>query len=323
MNPISGDNDGGPSGAIQEEALAWFASLQDTGLDPKQQAAFDDWLAADPHHAEAYAKVLVLWRAPAFETALGRYADEALAAAMKQRRSRWRAPSWAAAAALFCALAWGLTTFGWLDRWHADYATVAGEQRRILLSDGSAVTLNTDSALKLDFSENRRGVRLLSGEAYFEVQPDSARPFVVTTGTARVRVIGTRFSVSTGAETAVAVESGIVACANEQGDSVQLTHGQQVSVSKRRITSPEPVDAGRAFAWLKGRLIFKDQPLVQVLEELDRYHPGTIFVTDNRLAQIPVTGNYKLDDTAAVIRALAEVTGGHITHISNYLTIVR
>lgn len=317
----NGDDEIRTPGAPLAEALAWFARLRDSQTSAVEREAFAVWRAAKPENAAAYVRVEKLWNSPALSEALARFPPAAVPPVVA--RSRWRTSRrWAAAASVLLLAGWILAASGLVDRWRADYTTVAGEQRRIELADGSTVVLNTDSALALDFNNDRRGVRLLAGEAYFEVRPDSERPFIVSTDSATVRVVGTRFAVLAGAATSVTVDSGIVACANGQGASVRVTAGQRVSISQKTITPPSKIDPERAFAWLKGRLIFKDRPLADVLDELDRYHPGLIVIANGRLGDSRVTGNYKLDDTAAV-RALADIAGARVTTVSPYLTVLR
>lgn len=312
-------DDGLPSfGSPLEDALAWFTRLRSPEAGASDRAAFIDWLSADPSHKEAYNKVKRLWQSPALSDALLRM-DEPLPILQKRRYFQ----AWAMAASLLIFTAWGLFAFGFMDRWRSDYSTIAGEQSRVILADGSSVTLNTDSALALDFSENKRGVRLLRGEAFFEVQSDRSRPFTVSTDKGQVQVIGTRFNVQVGNSTSVDVESGIVACANQRGEEVRLSIGQHADISTQGVSSPVPVDVNRAFAWLNKRLIFQDQPLYAVLEELDRYHKGRIFLSNEKLAQIQVSGNYKLDDTAAILQSLADIVGAQAISITPYVTVLR
>lgn len=305
------------SAAVLDEALTWFARLQDSQAGPEIRRAFAAWHDASPEHAEAYARVADLWQSPVLNDALAHYAAIPLPVA---RRRPLR--PWVAAACLLLAMGWGLHAGGLIDRWRADYATVAGEQRRIVLADGSLVTLNTDTALASDFDGERRGIRILHGEAYFEVKPDSARPFIVAAADATVQVVGTRFTVRAGSATQVAVESGIVACAAGTGATLRLTAGQQAAISAHGVEKRSAADSLPAFAWLQGRLIFQDRPLAEVVAELDRYHPGVIYLAGGKLAATRITGNYKLGDIDAVIRNLADIAGAHVVHLSPYLTVL-
>lgn len=306
-------------GQVQQQALAWFTRMQDVKASPRQRAEFAEWLAADPLHRAAYDKVARLWHSPALNVALGHYA----AIPLQPAKPRLLQPRrWAGAAGILLLCGW-LLGGGWIEKQRADMATATGEQRQVMLADGSALILNTDTAVKLDYTERQRGVKLLSGEAYFEVQPDKSRPFVVATEQGEVRVVGTRFSVKTGEATQVDVESGLVDCVAKQGGSRQFTAGQHTRIDRAGVAAAAAIDTGQAFAWLNGRLIFKDQPLFQVLAELDRYHPGVIVIANAKLGLTRVSGNYKLADTAAVVRALADITGAREITLSPYLTLLR
>ena len=306
-------------GKTQDQALAWFARLQDSKTSQQDRSDFANWLNASPAHQAAYDKVTQLWQSEALNVALSRYA--AIPLPQKQRKAPLQ--RWTAAACIVLASGWLLIGSGLIERWQADAVTATGEQRRIVLADGSAVTLNTGTALAFNTDGDRRGVKLLSGEAYFEVRPDKSKPFVVETEQGTVRVVGTRFSVKTGDATQVDVESGIVVCRGQQGNSRQLTAGQHTSIVKASVAEITNSNVSETFAWLKGRLIFQDQPLEEVIAELDRYHPGAIVITDAKLAQTPITGNYKLEDTAAIVRSLAGIAGARVINLSPYLTVLK
>ncbi len=306
-------------GKAQDQALVWFARLQDSKTSPHDREAFAGWLAGDPAHQAAYDRVLKLWQSPALTVALSQYAAIPLSPSPRKYPSQ----RWAAAACILLTSGWLLLASGLIDRWQADAVTATGEQRRVVLADGSAVTLNTDTALAFNTSAEQRGVKILSGEAYFEVQPDKSRPFVVKTANATVQVVGTHFTVKAGNITQVDVESGIVACIGQRGDSRQLTAGQHTSIADQGVAEITDIDIGMAFSWLKGRLIFQDQSLADVIAELDRYQPGVIIITDAKLAQTRITGNYKLGDTDAIIRALADIAGARVINLSPYVTVLK
>lgn len=306
-------------GKTQDQALAWFARLQDSKVSESDRAEFASWLAASPTHRAAYDKVSQLWQSQGLEVALSQYASISL----PQKQRKLHPQRLATAACIVLTSGWLLLGSGLIERWQADAVTAIGEQRRIVLADGSAVTLNTDTALAFGTISEQRGVKIIKGEAYFEVQPDKNRPFIVETDQGTVRVVGTRFSIKTGDATQVDVESGIVVCAGQQGGSRQLTAGQHTRIASQGVAEITPIDTNGTFAWLKGRLIFQDQPLGAVIAELDRYHSGAIVITDAKLAQTRITGNYKLEDTAAIIRTLAGITGARVINLSPYLTVLK
>lgn len=300
-----------------EQALAWFARLQDSKVSQSDKAAFAEWLAASENHLNAYKRVERFWQSPALHHAVSQVSvPSGLKAHPKKRH-------FAAAACLLLLGGWLTATSGILLHWQADYVTATGEQRRITLEDGSVLMLNTDSAAALAYDSGQRGIRLLQGEAYFEVKPDKTKPFIVVTGQGKVRVVGTRFNINTHTATSVDVESGVVACTGQQGGFVQLSAGQHTVITEAAVSPATASEPGQAFAWLKGRLIFQDRPLAEVIAELGRYHHGAILIANTKLAQTRITGNYKLEDTGALIRTLAEIAGARTVSLTPYLTLVK
>lgn len=302
--------------AALDEAAAWFARLQSSQANIGDLKSFEQWREASPEHAQAYAQVSQLWQSPVLDAALSRYA-----AILPKPRSYRR--HWLAAACMLFICGWGIHALGLIDRWQADYVTATGEQRMVSLADGSTVTLNTDSAIQVNNSEGQRGVRLLRGEAFFNVKPDKAKPFIVNAAANTVRVVGTQFTVSTGDLTQVAVASGIVLCANGRGDKTQLTAGQQTLIDDHQASPALAIDDTQTFAWTKGRLVFKNRSLGDVIAELDRYQQGSIVIANATLAQTRVSGNYKLQDIPAVVNSLANIANAKVTTLSPYLTILR
>jgi len=93
-------------------------------------------------------------------------------------------------------LSFGLVALGAYQLWFADqYRTAIGEQRLVRLSDGTRVSLNSDSQVVVDYDTVQRRVRLKRGEAFFEVAKDMERPFIVSAGAREVTALGTAFVV--------------------------------------------------------------------------------------------------------------------------------
>jgi len=211
----------------------------------------------------------------------------------------------AACAALLSALA----VIPQLPFWLADYSTGSGEIRAIALEDGSTVHLNTASAVSVDYTQANRSIRLLAGEAEFVVQKNPARPFVVTAGDETVRALGTAFIVrrEAGTVTVTQVENRveITAAQSDPGRKVVLHPGERL---QRRSGQPLPeayaVNAGKAEAWRRGKLIFESAPLDEVIAEINRYRPGAVLLMGRKNAKLPVSGVfdlYQLDRMLAVI----------------------
>ncbi|MDC7987265.1 FecR domain-containing protein, partial [Rhodoplanes sp. TEM] len=211
----------------------------------------------------------------------------------------------------------------------ADHVTATGRQDRVVLPDGSTLVLNSDTAVGLDFAADRRTVRLIRGEAFLDVVRDPDRPFHVTGHFADVEVVGTAFAVRAG-DTAddVVLQRGRLAvrplaAAPAAAASVTLAPLQAVSVGAAGAGRVAAVDGDTAFAWLDGRLRFRDRPLGRVLDELRRYHRGVIIVADRRLEALRVSGNYRIDDPALVVASLADAVGARLTRLSDHVLILR
>jgi len=309
------------------EALDWFVRLQAAGDDPATSRAFRAWLEGDPRRAAAFEKVTAIWGAPEFLLAARNIAEATGFATPAQKKRRRSLTRKAAAVATAVVVAFGLAKAPELTLWlRADHVTAAGEQQEIALPDGSRMTLNTGSAVALDFSRGQRAVRMLRGEAYFEVRSEAAPPFRVAGHFGDVEVKGTAFSVKLDDnEDHVVLSRGFVDVARhvQPQDHTLLSAGEAVSVTATSILPAKKIDTERSLAWLQGRISFSDQPLGAVLNDLRRYYPGRIFVVREAIEQVPVSGNYKLDQPLLVIQSLAEAAGATMTALPGGIIILR
>lgn len=321
-----------------EEAVEWFVRRDAGNLSEAERTAFEAWLAADPAHARTYAEVGRTWadldrlpagRAPRLHAAgVGANVDatdELGAAPAICRRRAWRRLVGTAVAAglgLLLVFGWDLPT-----RLRADAVSGTGETLSLTLPDGSTVLLNTNSALALEYSPGQRRVRLLRGEAAFTVAKDARRPFVVEADSGRSTALGTVFLVrrlDSGAtvtvlESRVAVEYGRM---SGDGQKAVLAPGQRIAYTVGRgLGRVETVDPQVAAAWRRGKLIFVDRPLGEVIDELDRYHRGEIRVVDS-LRDRKVTGVFETRDPLAVVDALETTLGIRSTRLSSLLVLL-
>ena len=205
----------------------------------------------------------------------------------------------------------------------SDYSTGAGETKLVTLVDGSHVELDTKSAIAVHFSAGQRGLSLLEGEAWFEVAPDPARPFIVEAAGGTVTALGTAFDVAVEKAWAhvmvsqhrVAVESG--------GSSVIVEEGQQSAFARGAVAQPpEAVNIEHATAWRRGKLIVRNRPLGEVVEALGRYHHGYVYIVNSELRARPVTGVFQADDPLAALDEIETSLGVHAAYLSNYLIIL-
>lgn len=208
----------------------------------------------------------------------------------------------------------------------ADYATSIAETRAIRLEDGSVVTLGASSALEVSFEQNLRRVRLLSGEAYFEVQPDSNRPFQVASGDVDTTVLGTAFDVDLKSEdVTIAVNHGRVTVSSpleSQSLAEPLTQGDWVRINRagqvERGNQPPEIAGG----WRTGKLAVRDESIASVVEQISRHYRGRIVVASGELGGKRVTGVYDLTRPVDAMRAVAQAHGAHVRQVTPWLLVV-
>ncbi|WAJ40115.1 FecR domain-containing protein [Pseudomonas sp. GOM7] len=298
--------------SVREVAAEWAVLLADAPLDDAQRQALQQWLQADAGHVEALAVAQRTW------AALGRLpATPPMVAVAPGRRARPRRPArlrrWGAAACL--ALLLGGLGLGQSERLLlpllADQRTAAGEVRSLTLEDGSEVTLDGASAIRLDYSSGQRRVELLAGAAIFQVAPQADRPFVVAAAGGSVQALGTRFLVQREAdETRVGVLEHAVQV-SAMGQQRRLEEGHSLCYDAQGLHDLA-LDLPRTTSWQRGLLIFDRQPLGQVIERINRYRPGHIFIGDDALAQREVSGVFRLDGLDAALATLTREM--HLQH---------
>jgi transmembrane sensor len=280
-----------------DAAIDWVIRKKEGALSRKEQAAFETWLAADPAHAAAYDEIAQL-SADLSELRLPGRAKPARAARRKLRL--------ASAAACAAALAWLALSLGDLSTFlRSDYATGAGETRRVTLEDGSRVELAAKSAVAIHFTPSRRRLTLLRGEAWFEVAPNPARPFTVEAGGGAITALGTSFDVALETtETRVTVAEHRVMVASG-GMDVMVEEGQESAFTRSSPAgAPAPADLARLTAWRRGKLIVDDAPLGEVLATLGRYRRGFVYCLRPAICARRVSGVYGLDKP---LQALSEI----------------
>ncbi len=267
--------------STKDQALVWLSRLATGEADADLLAEFERWRDADPDNAKALNEARQLWLliGQPLET---QYAPT-LASQPPRRRAggsgRHRLRGWLATAAVL-ALSCILGT-QWLVNWRHDQVTATGQQRIIALGDGSTMWLNTASAADLRVDDDARHVRLVRGEAYFDVARDPAHPFVVDAGLGQVTVLGTAFGVRRdGSDVVVTVQRGKVQVAGGNTPPVIVEPDQSVRVHAGDPSKHvELVNAEQTLSWRTGRLQFENRPIGEVLDELKRYDNRLVIVS--------------------------------------------
>lgn len=330
--------------AIGDEASSWLILMSEEPKDAELHEQFEAWRATSPDHAaiwedtvrtySLFGEVEPSHRAEWDEFATERGHDRLLLAfpplRAQPRRSRWAATVSStrrrlAAAAVAAALAI-LVAPSALLHLRADDITTTAEIRAVALADGSRVHLAPKSAIAMSLTDERREVRLLRGEAFFEVRRDPRRPFVVTANGVRTTVLGTAFDVrllDDGA--AVAVEHGHVRVETAKGSppiSAHLLAGDWLTVS-----ASDPIRSGKmqlddVAATSRGEIVADKRTVRDVVEALRPWYGGAILVVGDELANRTVTGIFDARNPGRVLAAIAQAHGGTVRRVTPWLLIL-
>ncbi len=214
------------------------------------------------------------------------------------------------------------------------FATAVGEVSNVGLSDGSQITLNTASKIRVAFSVSERELWLEKGEAFFDIAKDQSRPFLIHMHEKTVRVVGTKFNIrlsKSGFD--IAVEEGVVAVEDNQASGTQnsmdsapllLEAGAIASFNKTSslIAKENAETVVKAHSWRTGYLRFDDERLDNVIENFNRYRNKKI-VIDKESAQLRISGVFKLSDGDAILTALEATLPIAVQRQENNIKIVK
>lgn len=305
---------------IAREAGEWHALLNDTApaIETEDLEAFSAW-RADPDNRAAYERIDGVSRglqALRDDPDIRRATAEALARGPERPRTGPRPGDRRAGFVLGALVAASLvaSVAGGFFLLRPTYQTGVGQTFSARLEDGSRVTLDTDSQVRVRYAPGARRIELLRGQALFEVAHDAARPFIVAAGDTRVRAIGTRFEVrKTGQDVRVTLTQGSVEVTDEdaRAKSWRLTPGQTLALKPAAIASAKPVavDARAATSWTSGELAFQDVTLAEAVEELNRYSRDKIILAQDAPRSTRVTGVFPAGANDDFIAAASSLYG--------------
>jgi transmembrane sensor len=328
---------------IVDAASDWFILMREPSVSIENREAFSRWLRESPVHVGAYLEIARLWADAAHvdrnfpaepdqhqlaEVVPLREADVKLPASRDHRTepaSRKRISVALAAVILGVCVIIGGTL--WYRQQASTYRTEVGEQRVITLEDGSTLRLNSRSAIRVRMSPELRHIELMEGQALFQVEQDSARPFIVKSGAVAIRAVGTQFDVDQKKSgTTVTVMEGRVSVAllqpqarrvdtrfsarpnenSQSGAAAVLSAGEQLRVAQSgAIEPPRKADTIAATSWLKQELHFDGQPLSEVVEEFNRYARIPIVLDDPSLGAVRVNAVFHTTNPDALLRFIA------------------
>lgn len=292
-------------------AAAQWAARADRGLTKVEERALDAWLAGDARRLGAYGRMRAVALYSERAQALGPTYDRA------QFKVRPESPTsdrrrllFTAGGALAASVAGVAFVGSGLMRRGERYSTRVGELTVVPLADGSVMTLNTATVAQVRFTTESRLIRLIEGEALFDVAEDVARPFIVEARGTIVRAVGTSFRVLSLGENPVEVlvREGVVDL--ERGSRrmrLRANRRAVVSRERERLVASEvpPAEVGRELAWREGRLVFAGESLSVAAERFGRYSTTRIVIEDPTVAAQPITGLFMANDPVGFAQAIA------------------
>lgn len=314
------------SDQIDDAAALWAARVDARPLTPEEEAELERWLSADPRREGSFARARAVSMHMSRAQALG---PDFLPNAHGGRPGPSRRLVLAAGAG--GALAAGLAAVAVHPYLSARrFQTRLGEVRVVSLEDGSVVTLNTASKISVFFSDAKRVVQLLEGEALFDFIPNPLRPFIVHAGSTLVRTVGASFSVArlADAPVRVVVRSGEVevlrdGAAQGQGTRVRALERVTLTPVSVVVASEPESEIDRSLAWRDGRLSFEGETLQEAAREFARYSSVRIIFADPSIARETVTGLYVSADPVGFARDVGVAFDLDVTVRENEVVLSR
>lgn len=335
---------------IIEAAVQWFTRSRQwtqSGLpigDAEEMEAFKSWLAEDTRHVAAFDYVRrtfgdVIWASPS--PSVG----------SRPKPSRQRVWAWGGTAAAAVAILL-IAGYSYMAPQVINAATDYGESRELTLSDGSHVTLAAHSQIKVRYTHDRREVTLATGEAFFDVVHDKARPFSVAVGPYEIRDVGTQFNVDKrDASIEIAVRSGEVAFRRpdeafqtitylKAGDRMRVGLSPQANTSsppsRSRVDalSPQPAvieisrgglslpTSAQPGDWRQGRLTYANARLADIVSDINRYYPPGVSISDPALGRLRVTSAFAPQEIGRFLDTLPLALGVRVDHEANGHVVV-
>lgn len=291
-----------PGQAQVDQAIEWLVRLRYDRPAPRLERQFQQWLGSHPHNALAWQRVSRL--GDELAGLPGELSRNTLEGTHRQRVTRRDQLKLLGVLAMAAGLGWaGREPLG-LSQWLADSRTATGERRQLHSSDGSHIQLNTDSAIDLRFTPDRRQLTLLHGEVSLDSNAQDPRPFRIATRFGQFETRNAQVLLREDAKgLLLAVKRGELSMAEGGNGLRALIPGTvwQLDRTGRLQAAHLQVDP---WGWTDGVLSVQQMPLRAFLDELSRYRPGYLRCAD-QVAGLKVSGTYQLADTDQILRLLA------------------
>jgi transmembrane sensor len=317
------ENNTSANAHVEECAASWIGRQQFETWNGSEQEKLDLWLAQSDNHKAAYWRLKAGWNRTDRLAALRSSGDAPVATTRS-----WMRRGFAFGLVLIASMA---GAFFYFNQPHRDtYSTSIGGHTTIALADGSAIDLNTDTAVDTEISAQRRIVYLRKGEAFFRIRHNTRRPFIVMTQNHRIVDLGTQFLVRTASrkfevdliEGRARVESADEAA---QHGSALLAPGDTaiVTTDGMKVSRKSAGELANELGWRQGVLIFHNTSLADAAEQFDRYGDAKLVIADADTARLTINGTFRttgIDNFAGVTR---EIFGLRVQKRGNNIILSR
>jgi transmembrane sensor len=302
-------NDPGLPEGVRVEAAAWIARLRDERRGPDLETKFQEWLRESDEHRRAFNRMTHVWEQA------GKIPMRARAEVPAIRARRSRLSPWTATLAATFVLVAITAIYYWRDN---SFTTAVGQQRSRVLRDGTRVVMNTDTRIEVNYDEHNRRVRLVRGEAWFEVSKRPSWPFLVSVGDQEIRALGTSFIVrhDNDQDFSVTLVDGRISVAPVAADGAAppqasqiLIPGQRLLISQYHAPRVDRPELSRVTAWERGRVEFDETPLADATAEMNRYTTTRLTVRDTEVAQLHIGGVFRAGDSDEFVKIVTAAFG--------------
>jgi transmembrane sensor len=347
---------------LLEAAADWFIDFRLGDADAQVRKDFAAWLRQSPQHIRAYLQIAELYSDSLALKGRLQFDIEQIAARAREESNVVALPSLDAshpqlserlppvppaharpaaarsftgmkrpwfAVAVTTVVLMAMASIWYLGHRPATFESAIGEQHVVVLEDGSRVTLDARSRIRVSLSRSARDVDLLSGQALFDVAHDPARPFTVHGSNVVVRAVGTQFDViqRANAATVTVIQGRVEVRQTAPGPDlphVLVSAGEQVVVSASSgVQRPVLADVGNATSWTQKRLVFESEPLAQVVEDFNRHNARQLVLANAALGQLLVTGTFSSNQPDSFVRFLRSQPGVVVEDTGPQITIDR
>ncbi|UZE50493.1 DUF4880 domain-containing protein [Rhodopseudomonas sp. P2A-2r] len=321
---------------VESEAVSWAQKLASGDATEGDIEAARRWRAQDPAHEAAFVAANLVWR----EIGAARkvlndprvdYAT-ALDAFGQRRRSVSRRIVLGGAATVAAVATYGIVNpplglWPSLSQLNADFRTATGEQRNVNFAGDIAINLNTQTSLAIrppTATEER--IELIAGEAAFETTQRGTRVLAVLAAGGKAFTEAGRFDVryaTEGDRSPVTVTCFDGRVHVEQGNTIaELRRGQRVRYTAAGISGIATVDPIAESNWQRGIVEFRNTPIAEVVDEINRYRAGRIVLMSATLAQKQINGRFRIGEMDEILLQLQQAVDAHIRHLPGGLVIL-